>query len=201
MRKTKVFGWLLGIIFCACMAAWMPVTVFAAETPSDLTVNIDTGVFVTLKDSDGDSYYEIGTADELYAFAAAVNGGKNTINAILTENIVINSHVLDADGKLISDTKALRLWNPIGWYQSKANFLAYEGSFIGNDKTVCGLYYDSSEKIHAGLFGYSTGTVSDLTITDSYIRNTHSDGRACLAISYNKGSIINCHTSAITTSG
>ena len=43
-----------------------------ARAANAQTVTIDTGE-VTLSDSDGDGYYEIGTADELYAFAKLCN--------------------------------------------------------------------------------------------------------------------------------
>ena len=32
MRKTKLFGWLLGIALCACMVLWMPVSADAADS-------------------------------------------------------------------------------------------------------------------------------------------------------------------------
>ena len=48
----------------------------ASAAAEDLTVTIHTGAEVTLKDTDGDGFYDIGTADELYAFAEAVNGGE-----------------------------------------------------------------------------------------------------------------------------
>ncbi|MEF2919475.1 MAG: hypothetical protein U0O22_03285, partial [Acutalibacteraceae bacterium] len=44
------------------------VTANATET-DDITVTIDTGESVTLKDTNNNGYYEIGTADELYAFS------------------------------------------------------------------------------------------------------------------------------------
>ena len=77
MRKTN-YNHLLKqfciLLFAFCIfCAFGAVSASAAEA-SDLTVTIDTGASVTLKDADGDGYYDIGTADELYAFAAAVGG-------------------------------------------------------------------------------------------------------------------------------
>ena len=57
----------------------------------EITVTIDTGESVTLNDNDNDGYYDIGTADELYAFAAAINAGNTNINVELTANINLNS--------------------------------------------------------------------------------------------------------------
>ena len=44
------------------LAGFLPGVARAAE---NITVTIDTGASVTLKDTDGDNYYEVGTADEL----------------------------------------------------------------------------------------------------------------------------------------
>lgn len=55
---------------------------------------------IILRDEDNNGYYDIGTADELYAFAAIVNGSNNIINAELTGNITVNDSVLNEDGTL-----------------------------------------------------------------------------------------------------
>ena len=106
-KKTQFTKRLVSIFLClAMLLTYVPTTVFGAifdevpETADDLTVTIDTGASVTLKDTDDNIYYEIGTADELYAFAAAVNSGRYNIYGELTADIVVNEDVLTADGSL-----------------------------------------------------------------------------------------------------
>ena len=60
-----------------------PRSTAVAAAAADITVNIDTGASVTLKDTDGDGAYEIGNADQLYAFAAAVNADNEAINGFV----------------------------------------------------------------------------------------------------------------------
>ena len=74
-----------------------------AAKAANLTVEIDTGDTITLEDTNSDGYYEINTADKLYAFAAAVNAGNTSINGELTANITVNTGVLGDDGELASD--------------------------------------------------------------------------------------------------
>ena len=82
----KFLSIILSILMIVTMIPVSALSVSAAT--ENITVTIDTGASVTLKDTDGDDYYEIGTADELYAFSAAVNSGKNTINGELTSAAV-----------------------------------------------------------------------------------------------------------------
>ena len=92
-------GAMCAVDFAACVGEYE-----AAVYGDGITVTIDTGAEITLYDTDGDSYYEIGTADELYAFAAAVNSGNITIiNGELTANIVVNANVLNADGSVYTN--------------------------------------------------------------------------------------------------
>ncbi|MBQ4641673.1 MAG: hypothetical protein IJB47_03570, partial [Oscillospiraceae bacterium] len=139
--------------------------------------------------------YEISNAGQLYWFAQQVNSGETTISAILMNDIVINSQVLEADGNLISDTSGLRQWTPIGHYNSDTDNLGFTGTFDGNGKTISGLYHYGDSARYAGLFGYSTGTIRDLTIADAYIHTTHSDGRAGSVAGLNYGTVSNCHNS------
>lgn len=158
MRKYKQ---LLSLLMCLIMMlSLMPMTVLAADS---LTVTIDTGASVTLNDTDGDGYYEIGTANELYAFAAAVNGGNTGIYVELVDDITVNENVLNADGTL-NGTPA-RVWTPIG----KAGSY-FSGSFSANYHTISGLYGGN------GLFSTLNKSVQYLTIKDSYFTGTQNVG-------------------------
>ena len=77
-NKLKLTGLLLTVVMIVSLLGAFSLTASAAAA-DDLTVTIDTGASVTLKDTDGDGYYEIENADGLYAFSAAVNGGNTAI--------------------------------------------------------------------------------------------------------------------------
>ena len=155
---------------------------------ADLTVTIDTGGKVTLKDADGDGYYEISTADELYAFAAAVNGGNRAINGELTANIVVNPNVLTADGKLNGNGSNFRVWIPIG-----NTTYPYMGAFEGNGNTVSGLYFNDSSSYDIGLFGrvYEVGKVQNVGVVDSYFNGKGTIGGV---VGTNYGTVENCYS-------
>ena len=144
---------------------------------------------LTLQDADGDCYYEISTADELYAFAAAVNSGNTTINAILTTDIVVNENVLNADGTLNDGT--FRTWTPIG---SSAN--PYTGTFDGNGKTISGLYYNNAEVMEVGLVSRAGkgSVVKNVSIVDSYFC---ADMFLGSIVGYNLGTVINCSNAGL----
>ncbi len=171
-----------------------------ATAADDLTVVI-TGAdgnpaSVTLQDADGDGYYDIGNADELYAFAAAVNGGNYSINGELTADIVVNENVLDENGELNGDGSDFRVWTPIGndYYSS------YTGIFDGAEHTVSGLYFNDTEQYYVGLFG-SIGdgaTVKNVGVVDSYFNAKYYVGG--VAGENYKGTITNCYNTG-TVSG
>ena len=183
--KTKRF-------FCVCITLCMIMTIlsvgmltaFAADA---LTVTIDTGASVILKDADGDGYYDIGTADELYAFAAAVNGGNTTINGELTANITVNENVLTEDVELNGDGSNFRVWTPIGNSSNR-----YIGIFDGSECAVSGLYFKNSVK-NVGLFGYveESGKVQNVGVKDFYFES--GDYYVGGIVGYNRGTVTNCY--------
>lgn len=95
--------------------------------------------------------YQIETAEELFWFAALVNGtlegtAQNAAaSAVLTTNI-------DLTGEA---------WTPIG---SESN--PYTGTFDGQNHTISGMTIENAES-YSGLFGNVTGTVRDFTVTGS----------------------------------
>ena len=88
--------------------------------------------------------YEIGNADGLVAFAAVVNSGETTANAVLTDDI-------DMTGVA---------WNtPIGDWNTGSVTSAYCGHFDGQGHTISGLTYTTKKNYH-GFFGViSTGAL------------------------------------------
>lgn len=95
--------------------------------------------------------YQIKTANNLFWFAALVNGtltdgtAQNAACAVLTTNI-------DLTGEA---------WTPIG---SESN--PYTGTFDGAGYTISGMTIENAES-YSGLFGNVTGTVRDFTVTGS----------------------------------
>ncbi|MBE6738272.1 MAG: hypothetical protein E7566_06445 [Ruminococcaceae bacterium] len=188
-KPRKIVGVLLLLLL---VVSNLSVSVMAqeGEKAENLTVTIDTGVSVTLKDNDKDSYYDIGSADELYAFASAVNGGELTINGELTENIVVN------EGIMTRDTIDARVWTPIGAVGCKA--LDYTGNFEGNGKTVSGLYYDNLFVDYVGLFGYSKGIINNVGVINSYLHGSHYVGAVA---GKNENKIYGCYSDSTVQGG
>lgn len=112
MKNARLKTVLATVMILLALFSIFSLTVNAAAA-SDLPVTVDTQT-VVLKDTDADGFYEIDSVDELYAFAAAVNGGNTAINAELTANIVVNNGVLNNDGSLNGDGSNFREWTPIG---------------------------------------------------------------------------------------
>ena len=187
-NKLKIMGLLLALVMMVSLLGLFSLTA-SAEAAADLTVTIDTGASVILKDADGDGYYDIGTADALYAFAAAVNGGNTAINGELTANIVVNKNVLTADGKLNGDGSNFRAWTPIG--DGRNSY--YAGIFNGNGYTISGLYLNNNEVSYVGLFGevVRSGKVTNVGIIENYINGNDYIGGV---VGYNDyGTIENCY--------
>ena len=138
-------------------------------------------------EQDSSGVYQIGTAEELYRFAGLVNGGEYDANAVLTDDITINTGVLAA---IASGSTPTYTWTPIGTDYNKA----YTGTFDGDGHTISGLYYSGDDYICAGLFGYvgSGGRVQNVNVADSYISNSIDGGCTGGVCGYNSGTITNC---------
>ena len=132
--------------------------------------------------------FMIKDADDLYWFSAWVSGtytpeeGKTAEKhldacAVLTNDITVNTGVLDANGTLASDVSTFRSWTPIG--NNDAN--AYIGLFDGQNHTVSGLYFNDAQTDYVGLFGcvgYG-GKISNVGVVDSYIKGKNYVGGVC----------------------
>ena len=86
------------------------------------------------------------------------------------------------------------LWIPIGYYNETANKpVPFSGVFDGNSHKIDGMnVYGASDYI--GLFGYNTGTIKNLGVSDAVIYGNNYVGGVC---GYNTGTIENCYTSSI----
>lgn len=125
------------------------------------------------------SPYLINTPQELAQFRNMVNQG----------NQIIDKYI-----KLMSDMDMSfgNLWTPIG-----IQTFPFAGNFDGNGKIIKLSHNDGSELI-MGFFGYSSGTIKNLTITGS-IRATNNVRKTIggvVAIANPSASIENCHNKA-----
>ncbi len=198
MKTTnKTIKRILSFALClALVISYVPkVSMRADAAVSDLTVTIDTGASVTLKDTDGDDYYEIGTVDELYAFAAAINAGNTNINVELTANINLNSgYTFNSDGTVTYDgdtvTSGYVSWLPIGNADN-----VYAGVLDGANKTISGLYFNGSAE-YVGFFAYMGGTIKNLNLTNAYFENSVSTSQTKAYVggfsAYSTGNFNNC---------
>ena len=124
---------------------------------------------------DENDCYVISDAEELYGFAAIVNGTDGYRRdaeacAVLSQDIVVNRNVLDDEGNLNKAGMAGRIpWNPID---------SFKGTFDGQMHTISGLYYndpkDHRKRADVGFFGVVGGeegapaVIQNVGIVDSY---------------------------------
>ena len=172
MTKLKIIGLILTLMMLIATLGALCLTAFAEEVTTDVTVTVDTGASVTLKDTDGDGYHEIGSADELYAYAAAVNGGNETIKGELTKNIVVNPGSFDENGNYVaSNEETVREWIPIGAYDPDPfDSPRFYSEFNGNGFTVSGLYYNNANREYIGFFGVAEANtvIKNVGVVNSY---------------------------------
>ena len=141
-----------------------------------------------------DGVYQIANAGHLYWFAAHVNSGNTTDNAVLTADIVVNSNVLNSSGSLNGDGSSFMTWTPIG-----TSSYIYAGTFDGNGHTISGLYFNNTTNSnypdgenYVGLIGYANGaTIKDVGVTGSYLYGYKFTGGIC-GYGYNTN-ITNCY--------
>ena len=117
--------------------------------------------------------YQISNKEELYAFAQLVNNGETNANAVLTANITVNTDVLKSDGTLNNNGSGFEPWTPIGFS------FPYEGTFDGQGHTISGLYFKDVYASHVGLFSYSSGTIRNVGVIDSYFKGSDYIGGVC----------------------
>ena len=155
-------------------------------------------------DGSSSNPYQISTAAHLYWFAGLVNGtltdgtAKNTAAcAKLTANITVNSGVLKSDGTINSgNVSGFTAWTPIGYFNSSSDYACYNGTFDGNGKTISGLYLDNKNMSYIGLFGYSSGTIKNVGVVDSYFKGYEYIGGVC---GLNSGKVELCYSKSYLT--
>lgn len=115
--------------------------------------------------------YEISSLFDLLNYASRIASYEDYSKDkffILTADITVqDEQIIDKDGNLVADTTKLQKWNPIGtkWYGK-----SFSGTFDGRGHTISGIYVDAknNKEGYAGLFGHLSGTVKNLSISNSY---------------------------------
>ncbi|MCQ2559489.1 MAG: S8 family serine peptidase, partial [Clostridia bacterium] len=134
-----------------------------------------------------DNYYQISSASELAWFRNQVNLGSSGINAVLTQDIYLNSGSFDAKGNW-SESGTPVWWAPVGAYQQES--VCFAGDFDGQGHTIYGLYLQSTGN-YKGLFGcVKTGTLENLAIKEVYLNAGSYSGS--LAGMVKEGTVKNC---------
>lgn len=117
-------------------------------------------------------------------------GGNASANAILTDNITVNTGVLD-ENKNLASKGDLTEWEPIG-----TSDVPYTGTFDGKGYTISGLYFNNPSESNVGLFGYieANGKISNVGVLDSYFKFDMLGGGVCGT--NNGGELQNCSNSS-----
>lgn len=181
---------LAGLDFARYDAAANALLALWGEAPTDAVETLDAYQEPT---KDGEGYYQIYDESNLRWFAQAVKNGQTGISAILVNNIIVNSNVLNENGDLTSTN--FTPWTPIGTHNSQ-----FTGEFNGQNHTISGLYFNDSRKNYVGLFGCvgNGGTVKNVTLADSYVSGNRSVGGIC---GWNDGGTVQNCTSGCTVKG
>lgn len=132
--------------------------------------------------------YQISTADDLYEFAAIVNGSHASIEAnvaacaVIMNDIVINESVLDSVGNLRSGG-SFRSWTIID---------RFEGVLDGKNHVIRGLYVSGADK--ASFIMHLVGAeVRNLGFEDSYLTSMSGRCGGICAHSRASSTIRNCY--------
>lgn len=126
------------------------------------------------------TFYTIASKTELESFASKVNGGTSFSGktVVLTANISLSSSTS---------------FTPIG----NASY-PFAGTFNGNGFTISNLYISASSTDYIGLFGYSTGTIKNVTVSGTTIAGNNYVGAI---VGKSTGTVDNCKNTNIAITG
>lgn len=184
-KATLTDEQLAGLDFARYDAAANALLALWGEAPTDEVETLD--ATYTAPDI-VDGWYVIDDENDLYWLATTA---PKDVKAKLTENITVNSSVLDTSGN--PNSASFKAWTPI---------TDFAGTLDGQGHTISGLYCDktnSKDSNYVGLFGSIArgGTVSHLGVVDSYFAGGSFVGGVC---GYNKGTISGCYSTATVNS-
>ncbi|MCI8308316.1 MAG: hypothetical protein HFH14_09735, partial [Lachnospiraceae bacterium] len=142
-----------------------------------------------------DNPYQIKWGSQLAYLAKNVSEGETYEGKYFVVTADIRLNVTDGANDWTTwtaDTAGLKEWKSIGTYESADSNKPFAGTFNGEGHTISGIW--SCNRGTNGLFGYNTGTVSDINVKDSYIEGS---GYGVGAVAgKNEGVIYGCSSNA-----
>lgn len=132
---------------------------------------------------------EVGSAEQLAALAALVNGTAATASTYSTRATATQDSFKGKTITLTSDIDLANIaWAPIGNWDN-----AFEGVLDGNGYTIHNLYINAPEAEGAGLIGVAqNATIKDITINNANV-TAYSMVAAVVGSPYTGCTISNCH--------
>lgn len=130
---------------------------------------------VSALELDGDCY-KIESVDQLFDFAALVNGGEAGACAVLAADLTVNGNSLSN----------VREWIPIGASEGTP----FSGRFDGRGHVISGLFTQGADVAAlygsdvAALFGYVTATDNDVVIKNVGVENSYFKAEYAAGIAY-----------------
>lgn len=135
-----------------------------------------------------DDPFLIENAQQLAYLAYRVNNGLDAGGGHVSNHDYYYKLMIDVD---LNGSETFQ-WTPIGYWNSNTDYQCFGGYFDGNDHTVSGVYVNSTSD-RVGFFGYSNGTVNNLSVNG--LKASTSGSRAGGIIGYSDGAVIkNCHS-------
>ena len=171
-----------GLDFARYDAAANALLALRGEAPTDAVEMLDT-IYTAPDIVDG--WYVIDDENDLYWLATTA---PKDVKAKLTENITVNSSVLDTSGN--PNSASFKAWTPI---------TDFAGTLDGQGHTISGLYCNTPGSEYVGLFGSikGGGEVRHLGVVDSYFAGSGFVGGVC---GRNDGTISGCYSTATVSS-
>ena len=184
-KKSTQLRWLVTMLLLVTAMA-MPKMAWAEITPTQPSSGEGTSA----------NPYQIGTPEELYWFAALVNGTLTDVDqntgacAVLVKDITVNENLLssklDENGEPRENVN-VESWTPFGYSD-----VTYSGTFDGKGHSINGLYCKQSETISVSFCGViEDGIIKNIAILDSYFEGKSQVG-GILGISLGSSIILNC---------
>ncbi len=142
----------------------------------------------------------INTAEEFKWFADQIISGEKNFKGL---DVVLNNN-LDLGGRIKDDgTLDGNKWNSIVAILEKVegsneeNLKGFAGTFDGNNHWIRGMIIESNNN-YQGLFGYSNGTIRNLSLVNCYISGNEGVGAF---VGLNAGKLDNCRIENVSVNG
>ena len=175
-------------------------TLYSDGTLADGKIPLWSGESNEIKIESDAKQITINTAEELKWFADQIISGERNFKGI---EVILNNN-LDLGGRIKEDGSLDgNRWNSMVAVLEKAegseeeNLKGFAGIFDGSNHWIRGIIVESNNK-YQGLFGYSLGTIKNLTIINSYFSGSEIVGSF---VGLNAGKLENCKIDNIKVIG